>query len=92
MTTQEEALQVTWGEERPCADPECEGSAEVEQDGEHRYWQCVLCGFEFGWERVPAPGAVGGGESCSMGIPVATRAAVSSRAPVDLGMIGRRVE
>lgn len=96
-----EGISASWGEAKPCADPDCHGMAEVEQDGELKYLACPECGYEFGWERVLPPSAIAGGESCSVGIPEATRRAVSGIAEAaqqkaaqgrtDLGStIGRR--
>lgn len=97
-------------EVRDCADPEClaesgPGTAEPEQDGDHRYFICQVCGFEFGWDRMPTETlAVGQDGSCSVGVPEEVRKAASGlhdraqaqidrqqSAPVNLGLkIGKR--
>lgn len=96
-------LVETRAEERRCPDPDCGGLAEPEQDGDHKYFACVDCGFEFGWERVEtsilAEDADG---NCSVGVPASVRRAVSGIGqpqeppvpkPVSLGLtIGRRPE
>lgn len=90
-------------EERICADPECGGTAEPDQDGDHRFWSCNDCGYDFGYEKIEtnllAEGADG---SCSVGIPESVRRQASSgmeaamakeaqAQPVDLGLsIGKR--
>lgn len=53
-----------------CADPECGATAEPEQDGEHRYYECPACGFAFGYQRL-RPQAVGVNPdgACAVGIP-----------------------
>jgi hypothetical protein len=77
-----------------CRDEECGGIAEVEVDGEHRYYVCEDCGFEFGYERVQMP-TIGTGDNCAIQVPESIRRAASqgmdsalaaeaSKAPVPL--------
>jgi hypothetical protein len=59
----------------PCADPECGGQAEPEQDGNYLYFECA-CGHTFGFTRsetvlVDPTGA------CAVGIPEDVRRAAS---------------
>jgi hypothetical protein len=93
-------------EEVPCFDPSCAsegGVGEPEQDGDHRYYTCNLCGNDFGYRRIEtnilAEDADG---NCSVGVPAAIRRAASAPMehahehaqkpqPVSLGLtIGRR--
>jgi len=78
----------------PCGDPECAetgGMAEPESDGELRYYACVACGYEFGYEMTRQPEG-----TCQLGVPeevrrIASRVPVQSPQPVFLGTtIGRR--
>jgi hypothetical protein len=71
--------ELPWtAESRPCYDPECAGTAEPEQDGDHRYWACAACGFAFGYEKVAQTATV-----CSAGVPQSPAAEIE---PVSLGM------
>jgi hypothetical protein len=60
----------------PCADPGCRGRAEPEQDGDHTYFECVTCGYGFGFQRVETI-AVNRDGQCSVGIPEDVRRAAS---------------
>lgn len=86
-----------------CADPECLDDtgqpswAEPEQDGDHVYFECVVCGYTFGYERLQtAPVAVDSGGVCAVGVPESLRRfasagmdqALASQGP--LLQIGRR--
>ncbi len=76
----------------PCADPDCldaHGSrnlAEPEGDGEHRWHECPVCGYAFGWHRATptlAAAAVGGSGAksdgvCAVGVPEGLRRAASA--------------
>lgn len=107
MTESFTALQELGQEsERPCFDPSCAaegGVGEPEQDGDHRYFTCTLCGNDYGWERVETSVLVEAPDgSCSVGVPESIRRAASGgmekaladqakAGPVDLGMsIGKR--
>lgn len=71
-----------------CRDPECDGSAELEQDGDIRYFACAECGFEFDYQRL----AVQVESACPVGVPEEIRRRTSPapvRAPVLL-QIGMR--
>ena len=72
----------------PCFDPECAavgGVGEPEQDGEHRYFACTVCGNEFGWERVISETlALDPDGACSIGVPEDVRRVVS--APMEAAM------
>ncbi len=58
-----------------CADPECSGRAEPEQDGDHGYFECVTCGYAFGFTRMsPALQSAG---ACAVGVPEDVRRAAS---------------
>ncbi len=59
-------------QDRPCGDPECDGTASWEQDGDHcTYWACEECGYEFDYQQiVPQEG------TCQVGIPESIRRAV----------------
>ena len=80
-----------------CPDPECfDGSgrsrAELEHDGEHRYFACSTCGYSFGYQQVAAAESETG---CPVGIPehirrAATPAGASGRPAPVLLQIGRR--
>jgi len=78
----------------PCYDPECAqdgGRAEPETDGDHRYFACTSCGYEFGYALVQQPEG-----SCAIGAGEETRRrfsqpAAGPGAPVLL-QIGRRPE
>ena len=54
----------------PCRDDECEGIAEQEKDGDHLYWICNECGFEFGYTKAPAvlTNSLGEEGTCQMGL------------------------
>ena len=78
----------------PCGDPECAevyGSmAEPESDGELRYYACITCGYEFGYEMTRQPEG-----TCQLGVPeevrrIASREPAQEQQPVFLGAIGRR--
>lgn len=60
--------------EMPCRDPECGGLAEVEIDGDHRYFECQECGFAFGYERI---GISVQADNCAVGVPETLRRAAS---------------
>lgn len=79
---------MTTVEARRCADPECGGLAEPEQDGEHRYLECTCCGYAFGWERVETV-AVNPEGGCSVGIPETIRRAASTAMENALARQGR---
>lgn len=67
-----------------CADPDCGGLAEPEQDGDMTYHACRDCGYEFNYQRA-APTA----GTCAAGIPEADRrSAIPNQLP--LLQIGRR--
>lgn len=59
--------------ERPCRDPECSGTAEIERDGEHAYYECEECGFQFGYTKLGSED-----ESCAIGVPEAVRMSFSA--------------
>ena len=79
---------------RPCANPECHNEGvEVEQDGDHLYFECEECGFAFGWTRLSDQPE----GNCSIGVPESVRRSASlpastyvererPGAPVDLGL------
>ena len=82
----------------PCLDPECAeagGMAEPESDGELRYFACLTCGYEGGFEMARQPEG-----TCQLGVPEEVRRAASfeprqdppsAGQPVFLGTtIGRR--
>lgn len=65
-------------QEVPCPDPECGGRAFPEQDGDHIYYECEDCGFNFGYERAPQPAVTGDAQgACSIGVPESIRRAAS---------------
>jgi hypothetical protein len=85
---------------RPCANPECDNlEVDVEQDGDHLYFECEDCGFAFGWTRISENRIEG---NCAVGVPERVRRAASLpaeqyveserlgrtalRAPVELGL------
>jgi hypothetical protein len=75
-----------------CGDPECGGTATLEQDGDHcTYWACEECGFEFGYELISQQD-----ETCQIGVPESIRrqASAAANAVFDDGkpilQIGRR--
>lgn len=59
-----------------CADPECSGRAEPEQDGDHTYFECEECGYAFGFTRLETV-AVQPDGACSVGVPEDLRRAAS---------------
>lgn len=71
-------------EMRDCADPECleengPRMAEPEQDGDHSYYICTVCGYEFGWGKVQSQTmAVEQDGSCQVGIPETIRRSASA--------------
>lgn len=65
-------VQEITAEEKPCRDPDCPGIAEPEIDGEHRFWWCTICGFEFDYEIVSD---LQTGDSCQAGISEGVRRA-----------------
>lgn len=60
----------------PCADPQCRGRAEPEQDGDHTYFECEDCGYAFGFARTKTV-AVNRDGACAVGVPEAVRRAAS---------------
>ena len=64
---------------RPCADPECAAgnthpTAEPEQDGDHTFYTCTACGYQFGYRRLPVGVmAANNAEGCPVGIPESIR-------------------
>ncbi len=60
---------------RPCVDPECGGTAEPEQEGDHRFYECLACGYAFDWYRVTEDTTES--DSCSAGVPEDVRRAAS---------------
>jgi hypothetical protein len=81
----------------PCADPQCRGRAEPEEDGDHTYFECLECSYAFGFTRTETVLAYRDG-SCAVGVPEDIRRAASQpmtnalRAsdPLPLLSIGRR--
>lgn len=72
--------------EQPCRDPECDGTAEPEQDGDFSYYACSRCGYEFGYQQVRRDAG-----SCQLGVPeTVRRRADTTPAPTFLGTVGRR--
>jgi hypothetical protein len=88
---------VIKAESVPCADPQCRGRAEPEQDGDHLYFECEDCGYAFGFTRSETVLAQPDG-SCSVGVPEDIRRAASQpmtnalrdSSPLPLLSIGRR--
>jgi hypothetical protein len=73
-----------WVEETvPCIYAPCDGLAEPEMDGDMRYYACMSCGGEFGYQRVQDSG-----DTCQLGLRIVPEQA----APVFIGSIGRRPE
>lgn len=63
-------------DQRPCADPECSGVAELERDGEHcTYWACSDCGFEFDYQLTDSEDP-----TCQIGVPEPVRRLASQAA------------
>lgn len=81
----------------PCADSQCRGRAEPEQDGDHTYFECLECGYAFGFTRSETV-AVQPDGACSVGISEDVRRAASqpmtnamaASQPLPLLSIGRR--
>lgn len=64
---------------RPCPDPECGGTAEPEQDGDHLYFECTRCGYAAGYHKAEQPTlAANQSGHCSVGVPEAVRRAASA--------------
>lgn len=86
-----ELKDLGFGETRPCYDEECEGTAELEVDGDHKFYVCDTCGFEFGHTKTDVVAT--GDDACAIGVPenlrrAASRAAereLAKDAPVTLG-------
>jgi hypothetical protein len=69
-----------------CADPDCDGLAEPEQDGDVTYHACRECGYEFNYQRVAPPEP-----TCAQGIPIDALAQYVRPVPQPvLFQIGRR--
>lgn len=64
-------------EARRCPDPDCGGTAEPEQDGDHRYHECTACGYGFGYQKLETVSVSTAG-ACSVGIPEGIRRAASA--------------
>lgn len=60
----------------PCTDPGCGGQAEPEQDGDHIYYECLTCGYTFGFTRTENLLVQPGG-ACAVGVPEDVRRAAS---------------
>jgi len=81
----------------PCTDPRCRGRAEPEQDGDHTYFECDVCGYVFGFTRLETV-AMNRDGHCAVGIPEDVRRAASqpmtnalaASQPLPLLSIGRR--
>lgn len=73
---------------RACADPECGGTAEPEQDGDHRFHECRSCGYAFAWHRVTDTGDAST-DPCSAGIPENVRRTASGFAQQVLAEQGK---
>lgn len=72
-----------------CADPECTGMAEPEVDGDHKYFACLACGFEFGYQKADTNLIPSSEGTCAIGVPESIRAAFSppqEKKPVSLGL------
>jgi hypothetical protein len=80
MTVQQQVIEEGLA---PCRDPECAGVAEVEVDGDHRYFECMECGFCFGYERI----SVSTDETCAIGVPEDLRRSAS--APMEQAQMDR---
>jgi hypothetical protein len=59
----------------PCADPQCRGRAEPEQDGDHLYFECITCGYAFGFTRSET--VLHPANTCAVGVPEDVRRAAS---------------
>jgi hypothetical protein len=74
---------VDVAELRDCEDRECleengPKTAEPEQDGDHKYWACTVCGFEFGWVKIDSQPISASAEGhCAVGVPAELRRAAS---------------
>jgi hypothetical protein len=64
------------GDTVPCRDPECIGTAEVEVDGDHRFYVCEACGFEFGHKK--SEGTSLNSDNCGIGVPESLRRRASA--------------
>lgn len=61
---------------RACANPECENPmVEPDTDGEVSYFECEMCGFAFGYQKLPGMRIEG---SCALGVPEQVRKAASA--------------
>ncbi len=49
---------------------------EPEVDGEHRYWECLECGYSWGYERVGDGLQIEG--NCAIGVPEEVRKQASA--------------
>lgn len=66
---------------RPCFDPECDGVAEPDQDGDHVYHACPVCGATFGYRRLEQPAQL-----CAAGINPATAPAATTPLTLQIGV------
>jgi len=83
----ETATDLGVGEDIPCRDEECVGTAEVEVDGDHQYHVCGLCGFEFNHKRVdPNKRAE---DACAIGVSEPLRRAASAAPEGALAALAR---
>lgn len=56
----------------PCRDSECDGVAEVEQDGNMAYYECQECEMQFGYRKLEQPDHM-----CGIGVPESVRQVAS---------------
>ncbi len=64
-----------------CADPDCGGVAEPEQENDLHYWNCLACGYTFGYvQAARTTYGVDPDGTCSVGIPEDIRRAASAPA------------
>ncbi len=81
---------TAWQDEAlECIDPDCDGIAEPEADGDVRWHECLDCGHGFNFRRVEQPLTAQPAGHCAVGIPEAVRRR-ASLAPTPLLQIGRR--
>jgi hypothetical protein len=75
-----------------CADPDCRGVAEPEQDGDHQWLECTTCGYAHSWARITETSDTPQSRDvCAVGVPEAVRRAASSfHTEPPLMQIGRR--
>ncbi len=79
-------LRPDFAELSACADPDCDGVATPERDGDTSYHECPACGYTFGYTRTPDEvDTANPVPACAVGVSESTRRAASAPARAALG-------